>query len=403
MAAHQTDYAFKTPYSQSSFDRSQGRAPADEGGHHPSASAAYNDELIQDDEYDDDDGLDRTPAKDRTELYSNTLSNNDQQQHDYPTRSAAAASGAQSKSYAGVGRTVGGAAYGRKGIWTQADRTAFSRRSAGAKVFRSILCVLLVGLIIALSAVLLLITFVRPPNAAVGAISSNETIPALGRTSLQFNMSIDITVSNPNAISATISSLDATGYDLVKPDVAVGTGRIADVRIAPKSNTTFSMPFQVNYDASNDGDRTIIHDIATKCGWLPGTSVSPLSFRFDIKTHLSVLSLGIPFSFSVSPTFTCPIPASAIQSIVGSVGGSLGDILRALGVTGSRRALSGEERTADETIVGRNLLLGTAETRSSDLDLRDVRFAELLASWRKRAFDRDTARTTHLSQARNDL
>ncbi|KAK0540456.1 hypothetical protein OC842_000485 [Tilletia horrida] len=379
-----SDYAFRSPYSQASHDehrfaqqQQQQPQPTEYG-----ASRAQQ----HDTDVDDDEEELEPPTKERAELYSNTL-NNAGAEHDYPTRSALGGAGAggatarMSKSYADVGGAGdGSAAYGRKGIWTHADRSAFQQRSTGVKILRSVCCVLLIGIIFVLSAVLLIITFARPPNVAIGAITSNQTIPTLGRTSLSFNMSVDITVSNPNAIAATITELDAVAYDQVRPATPIGTGRITDVRIDTKANTTFTLPFVVSYDSTTDGDSTLIRDIATKCGWLSGTSPSQLDFTFKINAHLSVLSLAIPFSFSVSPTFTCPISASAISGLLGSTGGSLDEILKALGIGGgSRRGLDGEFSVGERNLP----LLRAAD--GHELTVRDIQFANLLGQWRERA------------------
>ncbi|CAD6890651.1 unnamed protein product [Tilletia controversa] len=378
------DYPFQSPYSQASYENQ------------PSATAQSAPPPNEHGAFNDDHGQPHAPAsnelaptKERPELYSNTFNNTGADpSHDYPTRNAAPTS---SRKGAYTDAPDGAAAYGRSGIWTHAHRSAFQRRSTPIKILRSLCCVLLLGLIVALSAVLLIITFARPPNVAIGAISSNQTIPTLGKTSLSFNMSVDITVANPNAISATLTELEAVGYDAVRPTVPIGRGKVTNVPIGKNANTTFSLPFVVAYDASTDDDRSLITDIATKCGWLSGSSASQLDFTFKMNAHLSVLFLAIPFSFSVSPKFTCPIPASSITSLLGQAGGSLDDILKALGVGGSGRRRSEEA----EDVAPRLQLI---ESGATSLSLRDVQFADFLSDWRERA-----ASLTEASQVPSDL
>ncbi|KAE8223528.1 hypothetical protein CF319_g3459 [Tilletia indica] len=347
------EYAFKSPYSQSSYD------------HHPTTATADTNEHG----FIDSDPPTTTTTKERAELYSNTLNNTP---NDYPTKSHTPIP------LAGDGSSAPAAAYGRTGIWTHKHKSAFQRRSTPVKLIRSLCCVIIITLIIVLSAVLLIITFARPPNVAIGAITSNQTIPTLGRTTLSFNMTVDITVANPNAISATITELEAVGYDQVRPTVPIGQGKITNVIIDKNANTTFTLPFLVSYDSSSDGDRSLITDIATKCGWLSGTSPSNLDFTFKMNAHLSVLSLAIPFSFAVSPSFKCPISAGSISSLLGQAGGSLDDILKGLGIGG--RSL---EEVEDAIGKERRLLLTKPDDIS--LTLRDLQLEHLLTDWRKRA------------------
>ncbi|KAK0549956.1 hypothetical protein OC846_003872 [Tilletia horrida] len=370
MAAHNTnEYAFKTPYSQSSYDN------------HPNPTATTAAPVDQhgtltehDDDYDE--------GRQKTELYSNTLNNtNNTADSDYPTRGPHTGS-APITQYADPGYGQGSAAYGRKGIWTPQERSAFSRRSAPVKIIRTLFCILLIGIIIALSAILLIITFARPPNVGIGAITANSTVPDLGATSLGFNVSVDITVSNPNDITATLTQLTATAYDSVSPKTPIGSGKVTDIKIGTHANTTFVLPFQIAYDSTKDPNRALITDLATKCGWLSGGSPGKLNFTFNVDAHLSVLSLAIPFSFSVSPDFTCPISASTLSKVLGSAGGSLDEILKALGVIGSRRSLEADDDDDDgDAVQGRDLL--TAPT-NVELGLRDIKFANMLAKWRER-------------------
>ena len=216
---------------------------------------------------------------------------------------------------------------GRKGnsIWTRDDKRAFAERGAAAKIFRSLFCFLVIGVIIVLSIILLILTFVRPPNVGISSVGvPNQSGVSYDNGAFGFNVSVDLSISNPNAISATLSSLSVKAYNPQDKTVVLGSGQVTDSKIAANANTTIDFPFRIQYNQTQDPDLSILTDIANKCGIslsniLGGDSsqVGDLNFDFDVHAKVSVLSLSIPIKFTTAASFPCPLQASSLQDAVG--------------------------------------------------------------------------------------
>lgn len=221
-------------------------------------------------------------------------------------------------------------------IWTKDDKRALSQRSAPAKICRFLIGNLIIGIIIVLSIFLLLVMFLQPPNVGVTGLS----VPSQSGVNYQngafsFNVSIDIGVSNPNSISASIKKLNATAYDSNDQSTALGSGIITDQHIAKNANTTIQFPFQIKYNQSEDTDLSIIRSLASECGLSlsssgssSGTGSGDLSFLLDIKVDVSVLSITVPVSFARNVSFPCPLSASSLSGVLGNLGSALGNLKR---------------------------------------------------------------------------
>ncbi|CBQ73229.1 conserved hypothetical protein [Sporisorium reilianum SRZ2] len=234
-------------------------------------------------------------------------------------------------------------------IWTKEDKRAFSSRSCPAKLCRIVFGNLILILILIVSIICLIVMFLRPPNVAISGIG----VPSQNGVSYQngafaFNVSVDISVSNPNSISANIKKLKATAYDSAEPTTALGNGLVTNQKIQPNANTTVVFPFQIKYDQSQDSDLSIIRNIASDCGinLFGGSSGSgDLSFLFKIEVDVEVLSITVPVNINRNISFPCPLSQSSLQGILSGIGSSFG-------VGGSsRRSLSeGEE---DESLAAK--------------------------------------------------
>ncbi|EPQ30362.1 uncharacterized protein PFL1_01888 [Pseudozyma flocculosa PF-1] len=225
-------------------------------------------------------------------------------------------------------------------IWTRDDKRSFQERSAPAKIFRVLFCILVIGVIFVLAIICLVVTFVRPPNVAISGVGVASQEVKYSNGAFSFDVKVDISISNPNSISATIEKLEAKAYDANDKSTTVGSGIIRNQKIVPHANTTIGFPFTIAYDSSKDTDLSIIKNIADKCGLnlagLTGGSSSGgggggnLDFDLDIDVDVSVLSISIPVSFSHDVSFPCPLTGASIQS---ALGGLLGGVTG----TGQRR------------------------------------------------------------------
>ncbi len=92
-------------------------------------------------------------------------------------------------------------------IWTRDDKRAFASRSCPAKLFRILIGNLILAIIIVVSIILLNVMFLRPPNVAISGVG----VPSQSGVSYQngafsFNVTVDISISNPNSISRASAS-----------------------------------------------------------------------------------------------------------------------------------------------------------------------------------------------------
>ena len=226
-------------------------------------------------------------------------------------------------------------------IWTKEDKRAFASRSCPAKLCRILFGNLILAVIIIVSIICLIVMFLRPPNVAISGIS----VPSQNGVSYQngafaFNVSVDISVSNPNSISANIKKLKATAYDSEDQSSALGNGLVTDQKIQPNANTTVIFPFQIKYDQSQDPDFSILRNIASDCGLnlFGGSSgsSSDLSFLFKIEVDVEVLSITVPVHINRNISFPCPLSQSSLQGVLSGLGSAFGGSSGG----GSRRALT---------------------------------------------------------------
>ncbi|SPC66115.1 uncharacterized protein UHOD_04484 [Ustilago sp. UG-2017b] len=250
-------------------------------------------------------------------------------------------------------------------IWTKDDKRAFASRSAPAKICRFLIGNLILAIIIVVSIICLIVMFLRPPNVAISGVSvPNQNAVTYQNGAFAFNVSVDISVSNPNSISASIKKLKATAYDAQDQSTALGNGLIENQKIQPNANTTVVFPFQIRYDQSEDPDFSIIRSIATDCGLNlfggSGGGSGNLGFVFKIEVDVDVLSITVPANFKKSVSFPCPLSGSSLQGILSGLGSALGGV-------GKREILAKKDEHGDglaEALIKRQM----AKANALDLD-----------------------------------
>ncbi|GAC97410.1 expressed protein [Pseudozyma hubeiensis SY62] len=229
-------------------------------------------------------------------------------------------------------------------IWTKDDKRAFSSRSCPAKFFRILIGNLILAIIFIVSIILLIVMFLRPPNVAISGVSvPNQNAVSYQNGAFSFNVSVDISVSNPNSISANIKKLNATAYDSADQSTALGHGLVTNQAIRANANTTVVFPFQIRYSQSEDPDFSIIQNIASDCGLTGGSGGGDLSFLFKVEVDVEVLSITVPVNINRNISFPCPLSASSLQGVLSGLGGSLGNILGGGGSAGRRAITEGAE------------------------------------------------------------
>jgi hypothetical protein len=96
--------------------------------------------------------------------------------------------------------------------------------------------------------------------------------------------------------------------------------------IPAHSNTTINFPYQIKYDPTGDTSKTILKDLANKCG-LTGGASQELNLIIKVDASVKILSVPIPVSFDQDINFTCPLDSSiwkalGISNIEGQLTGS---------------------------------------------------------------------------------
>ncbi|KAG0666579.1 hypothetical protein C6P46_004245 [Rhodotorula mucilaginosa] len=182
-------------------------------------------------------------------------------------------------------------------------------------------CSIMLIVLILVGIVAAFFLWVKPPDVTFRGIrpptSGNEVSVQTG--GFLINVTLDINVINPNFFGAHFSRVDATAYYPTKPNEAVGGGTLKNFDIKKHSNSTINFPFSINYTTSYDSDRTVLQDIARRCGFL-GDAATQLKVNYKVKTEVRVIAVSIGPTFSSSASFDCPLTESDITGFLGSSG-----------------------------------------------------------------------------------
>lgn len=358
-------YAFQSPRAQVSSTLPHTHDPyshdpysADSQQHYAPYSGTHQDQ----DHYRDDlgDSHDSNPSRglhrDAEDDYID--------RYDDPTRAGAGGTDANMASEkAGYGSPYAAKRASGNSIWTKEDKQAFSSRSCPAKLCRIVFGVLILAIIFIVSIILLIIMFLRPPNVAISGLGvPNQSAVTYQNGAFAFNVSVDISVSNPNSISANIKKLTANAYDSADTSVVLGHGTVTNQKIQPNANTTVVFPFQIKYDQSQDSDLSIIRNIASDCGinLFGGSSGSgDLSFLFKIDVDIEALSISVPVNINRNISFPCPLSGSSLQGILSGISSTFG------GSGSSRRALA--EDSDDDSVAASLVRRQLAKTDVIDM------------------------------------
>jgi len=205
--------------------------------------------------------------------------------------------------------------YGYENAWTKGSRLSC--------VGRFFCCTLLIGIFILVSIVLALALWIRPPSVIIGTpglTSAGTSAVQLNNTGITVPLQVNISVSNPNYFSVELKkvTLDLT-YPLKGNDTAIGNGTKSDVTFHSHSNTSFTFPFDVNYQFSTDPTYAILLDMANKCG-VTGGSQSDLKIDYKVTVDIKILLVSISPSISNTFSLSCPFDQSELESFVKSLG-----------------------------------------------------------------------------------
>lgn len=73
---------------------------------------------------------------------------------------------------------------------------------------------------------------------------------------------------------------------------ASSRGMAQKLMFAYVRSSTINFPFSINYTTSYDSDRTVLQDIARRCGFL-GDAATQLKVNYKVKTEVRVIAVSI--------------------------------------------------------------------------------------------------------------
>lgn len=218
----------------------------------------------------------------------------------------------------------------RNGIWSYDDRRAFQRQPLWAKLLRIAAFIFFFGLVVALSVVMLIVIFLRPPNIGLQSLDLPNSASQIQIQDQAFSVNASLTavISNPNYISAQIKNLTAVPYDPNVRSTPLGICNVPHKTIEARKNTTLNIPCNLSYNVQEDSNLSVIKDIVNRCGLVQGSSKQDLQILFD--THVTIQFLAFHIPISISPTISteCPVTRKEIKQALGDHA----DILQQLGL-----------------------------------------------------------------------
>ncbi|KAJ3814954.1 hypothetical protein F5876DRAFT_86085 [Lentinula aff. lateritia] len=129
-------------------------------------------------------------------------------------------------------------------------------------------------------------------------------------------LEVNISVNNPNYFSVDLKKLT---YPLDGNDTAIGNGSTSDITFHSHSNTSFTFPFEIDYQFSTDPNYAILLDMASKCGILGG-SQSDLTIDYSIKVDLKIIFISVSPTITNSFSIACPFDESELEDFIKSLG-----------------------------------------------------------------------------------
>jgi len=195
-------------------------------------------------------------------------------------------------------------------VWTKGSRG----RCCGRWFF----FVLLTLILLLFSIVPTLGLWIRPPNVIFeGVVSPSNNSVSIQSGGFTINLSLNISVNNPNYFSLTFQRITAVATYPIGNSSSLGGGTLSNVKFPSHSNTSIAFPFVLNYQTSSDPSLVIASDIANKCGVTGGTT-SDITVNYALTLKIAILATINP-TYHSSASFPCPLTASEIQGLLGGI------------------------------------------------------------------------------------
>jgi len=148
------------------------------------------------------------------------------------------------------------------------------------------------------SIVLTLALFIRPPSIVIGTVEplsgSGNSISAT-IDGISVDLGVDISVANPNYFDVDFQKIEVEIFYPIH-NTPVGGGITNNINFKSRSQTNFTFPFTLSYNASQAQASAIFSDLASKCG-VGGGARSNLNINYKISVSVSAfLSRNMGFS-----------------------------------------------------------------------------------------------------------
>lgn len=207
-------------------------------------------------------------------------------------------------------------------LWTKG-----SRASCCGRFF---CCTLMIFLLLLISIVLTIALYLRPPNVIVGQPTVDVNSFAINSSSVSIALPVDISVNNPNFFTVELYKLDAA---VVYPinSTQVGSGHMTNIKFQDHTQTNFTFPVTIEYDAATDPSGAVITDLAKHCGI--GASASDITVTVNIKIGVKIMLVPFTTSLSQQASFACPIgnDATELENLLKSLGINISSLAGLLG------------------------------------------------------------------------
>ncbi|TBU50744.1 hypothetical protein BD309DRAFT_879424 [Dichomitus squalens] len=188
-------------------------------------------------------------------------------------------------------------------------------------------CTLMIFLFLLISIVLSLALWLRPPNIIVGQPTVDVNSFAINSSSISIALPVDISVNNPNYFTVELYKLDATVIYPIN-NTQIGSGHMTNIQFKDHTQTNFTFPVTIDYEAASDPNGAVITDLAKHCGIDPSTAASDITVTIDIKVGVKVMLVPFTTTITQKASFACPLgnDASQFEGLLKSLGINIDDL-----------------------------------------------------------------------------
>ncbi|KAI1795906.1 hypothetical protein LXA43DRAFT_1164044 [Ganoderma leucocontextum] len=187
-------------------------------------------------------------------------------------------------------------------LWTKGSRASCCGRFFCCTLMIFILLLISVVLTIALTA----FQYLRPPNIIVGEPTVDVSSVSINSSSVSIGLPVAISVNNPNFFTVELYKLDASVIYPIN-STQVGSGHMTDIKFQDHTQTNFTFPVTIEYNAANDPSGAVITDLAKHCGIDPNTAASDITVTVNIKIGVKIMLVPFTTSLSQQASFACPL------------------------------------------------------------------------------------------------